>query len=234
MKIIFLNFIKKYKILQLLFIAVIALFTLTSCMWKISFDSITGSGNMITQERDITNFDKIEINSYGRLIIKQESKESLKIEGEENILSKLDTEVINNKLTIKFKKSLNIIPTKELIYYLSVKDLTSLVSNGTVSISGEDLTLKNISIKLNGAEKVTMLGTVEKQKIEINGAGYYDAQGFESKDCTIILNGAGGAAVKVSGTLNASISGAGSIKYIGNPEITQKINGIGKIEKIGE
>jgi len=27
---------------------------------------------------------------------------------------------------------------------------------------------------------------------------------------------------------------AGSIKYIGNPEVNQKINGIGKIEKIGE
>ena len=121
-----------------------------------------------------------------------------------------------------------------MIYYLSVKDLTSLVSNGAVSISGENLTLKNISIKLNGAEKVTMSGTVEKQEIEINGAGYYEASDFTSKDCIVILNGAGGAAVKVSGTLNASISGAGSIKYIGNPEITQKINGIGKIEKIGE
>lgn len=234
MKIRFLNFTKKYKILYFLLITIIVIFALTSCMWRISFDSLTGSGKMTTEQRTVENFDTLEINSYGRLIIKQADKESLKIEGEENILSNLITEVENHKLVIKFKNRLNIIPTKELIYYLTVKDLTSLVSNGAVSINGEDLSLNNLSIKLNGAEKITISGTVEKQVIEINGAGYYDAKNFSSKDCTVILNGAGGAAVKVSDKLDASIAGAGSIQYIGNPEVTQKINGIGKIEKIGE
>lgn len=234
MKIRFLNFTKKYKILYFLLITIIVIFALTSCMWRISFDSLTGSGKMTTEQRTVENFDTLEINSYGRLIIKQADKESLKIEGEENILSNLVTEVENHKLVIKFKNRLNIIPTKELIYYLTVKDLTSLVSNGAVSINGEDLSLNNLSIKLNGAEKITISGTVEKQVIEINGAGYYDAKNFSSKDCTVILNGAGGAAVKVSDKLDASIAGAGSIQYIGNPEVTQKINGIGKIEKIGE
>lgn len=234
MKIRFLNFIKKYKILYFPLITIIIIFTLTSCMWRISFDSLTGSGKMATEQRTVENFDTLEINSYGRLIIKQADKESLKIEGEENILRNLITEVENHKLVIKFKNSLNIIPTKELIYYLTVKDLTSLVSNGAVSINGEELILNNLSIKLNGAEKITISGTVEKQKIEINGAGYYDAKNFSSKDCTVILNGAGGAAVKVSDKLDATISGAGSIQYIGNPEVTEKINGIGKIEKIEE
>jgi hypothetical protein len=235
MKTRLLNSTKKYKILFLLPITVFVLFALTSCMWRVSFDSLTGSGKMTTEQRTVENFDKLEINSYGKLIIKQADKESLKIEGEDNILSNLVTEVENNKLVIKFKNnSLSVISTKELIYYLNVKDLTSLVSNGAVSINAENLTLNNLFVKLNGAEKITISGTVEKQEIEINGAGYYDAKNFSSKDCSVTLNGAGGAAVRVSEKLNASIAGAGSIQYIGNPEITKKINGIGKIEKIGE
>jgi len=226
--------LRKIKFLMILIIVAFLPLVFTSCMWRISFDSLTGSGNVVTEDREVKDFNAVEITGIGKLTIKQGSKESLKLEGEDNILKNIRTEVSNNTLKIEFKSGLNIIPTKDLLFYLTVKDLTSIISSGAAAVNGEGLNLKEISIKLNGAEKIVMSGTVNKQEITINGAGYYDAKDFASKESRVSLNGAGGVTVKVSDTLNATISGAGSIKYIGNPEVIEKINGVGKIEKIGD
>lgn len=148
----------------IIFLTVIVFFCLlfTSCMWRISFDSLTGSGSIVSETRNVRDFSKIEITGMGKLIIKQSDEESLELEGEDNIINKIYAETKSDTLKIGFKNNLNIIPTKDIKFYLVVKDLTSITSNGSVSINGEDLNLKNLTIKLNGAEKVTISGTVEK------------------------------------------------------------------------
>ena len=40
-----------------------------------------------------------------------------------------------------------------------------------------------------------------------------------------------GAVVKVSRELNADISGIGSVEYIGSPQVTQEVSGVGSIKQ---
>jgi hypothetical protein len=43
--------------------------------------------------------------------------------------------------------------------------------------------------------------------------------------------GAGSAVVNVSEVLEAKISGAGSVEYIGDPTVHQEVSGVGRVSK---
>jgi len=52
-------------------------------------------------------------------------------------------------------------------------------------------------------------------------------------DAVVTLSSMGSATVRVSGTLDVTISGSGTVYYIGNPVITSNITGTGSLQKIG-
>ena len=46
------------------------------------------------------------------------------------------------------------------------------------------------------------------------------------------ISGLGSARLQVSESLDTRISGGGSIEYIGDPVVEQKVEGLGKIKKV--
>ncbi|MCL4262951.1 MAG: DUF2807 domain-containing protein [Anaerolineae bacterium] len=48
---------------------------------------------------------------------------------------------------------------------------------------------------------------------------------------TIKSSGAGTAVVQVSDSLDVTIDGLGHVEYIGDPEVTQEINGVGSVRQ---
>ncbi len=114
--------------------------------------------------------------------------------------------------------------------------LTSLKSdnvtidiNGSGSASIPTITTQSLSAKLSGNGALQVGGTTIDQTVSISGSGKYDGEKLTSKTAVIQTTGSGGATVQVIDTLDASISGSGSITYIGNPALTQKSIGSGKV-----
>nr|HPL82330.1 DUF2807 domain-containing protein [Anaerolineaceae bacterium] len=68
----------------------------------------------------------------------------------------------------------------------------------------------------------------------IAGAGTYQMAEVESQDVTIKIEGAGNAEVWAKNTLNMNLEGAYSLDYWGDPQITQKITGVGTIKAHGK
>ena len=50
---------------------------------------------------------------------------------------------------------------------------------------------------------------------------------------TITVGGTGRATIRVSETLDARVSGAGSVAYIGEPSVSQDVSAAGKVTKVG-
>ncbi|HTE23869.1 GIN domain-containing protein [Flavitalea sp.] len=76
---------------------------ISSCKKRIS-----GSGNSITEQRNIGNFSGLESNGSFDVLIVESSTTSLNITGEDNIISELETVVENGTLKIRFRKNLNV------------------------------------------------------------------------------------------------------------------------------
>lgn len=234
------------------FFLLIPLFALlfSSCQTK---EEIEGSGNMVSEERNVSNFTRISFSGSGNLFITQGSDESIKIEGEDNIIPYLATEVNGDHLQIHFKNFnsiKNFKTTKPLNIYVKVKNIQEIHLSGTGTISSKNLdidTLKisvsgsgNVDVDVKGRKIVSVLsgsggfhvnGTVDSQDIWISGSGIYEGFSLESKNANVKISGAGKVFVNVLESLDVRISGNGVVTYMGNPKINQTIAGSGKIEK---
>ena len=112
-------------------ISVLAVFA-ASCKWTIGM--VRGSGDIETEERDVSGFDKVYLEGIGNLIITQGDEESLVIEADDNIILLIKTDVFSHRLTIGFKRGYNFIPISKIKYHLTVIDLDEISLSGAGDI----------------------------------------------------------------------------------------------------
>ena len=218
----------------------------------INVEKVEGSGNVIEETRDVRDFSKVRLAGFGRLHIERGDTESLRIEAEDNFLQYITTEVKDGELDIRWQKNIVATSLKPINFYLTVKTLDTITLDGagdieapdmraetfTVNANGAgnfqlpDLGADTLNVTINGAGNVTVTGEVAEQTIKINGLGNYQARDLWSTTAKVDINAAGSATVRVSDKLDATINGAGSINYYGNPTVSQRVAGLGRINRI--
>jgi hypothetical protein len=226
----------KMRAIQLftLILAVTGAFTLAACAGfpgSPASVSVRSSGNEITESRDVSGFSAINLSGFGELNIAQTGTESLSIKADENFMPYLKTEVRDNTLYIGVIENTNFRSIPDITYTVTVDDLESLEVSGAGSIHVNDLDTSNLEVRVPGAGSIVVDGRVTTQNIDLSGAGSYDGSNLASENATIFSSGAGTATVQVSDDLDVTINGLGSVEYIGNPRVTQDINGLGTVQQ---
>jgi hypothetical protein len=211
-----------------------------------------GSGKVITETRQVSNFDSVVLSGIGDVTLVQGDHEALQIEAEDNVIPHIQTQVQNGTLQISFDHK-TIIPTKPVKFNLTMRTIHSLDSNGASNLTAEkintdkldlgisgtgnidlhDLTADTLSINVSGAGNLTTAGQVSSQKINLSGAGNYNGQDLQSKSADVTITGLGRVVVWATDTLDVTISGTGGVDYYGNPQVTQQISGLGKLNHVG-
>ena len=110
-------------------------------------------------------------------------------------------------------------------------DRLKVSASGATSLKISDLDTKELSVIGSGAIKVELIGRATTQAISISGAGDYRAGELVSDDATVNVSGVGRVVVQAEKTLKIGLSGAGSVEYIGNPKVTQKVSGAGRVKR---
>lgn len=196
---------------------------------------IEGSGKIITETRDVQNFDQILLNGQGNLNIEQGATESLTIKADDNLMPLIRTEVSRSQLVIDFniKPSEAVKPSEAIEYTLTVKDIRALELNGAGNITSGSIDGDILSVSLDGAGNITLAGQLASQVITINGSGSYNGGDLDSQSAIVTIDGAGNATVWAHDNLDAKISGLGNIAYYGSPTVTQSIDGVGTVTGLG-
>jgi len=201
-------------------------------------------------------FTQLVFDVAGDVFIEQGDICKLRIEGEKELVQKIKTEVTEDTLSIVFQsdamglKSLKWIGRESKVqYFITVKSLTGLTLSGvgniqSEKISGETLSLlhsgegriilKNINyqalqVSLEGLGEILLEGEAQTQDLDLSGLGTYKAQDLKTWEANVTVSGAGTAKLWVEETLNASLTGAGSILYKGQPAVEKSTKGLGKI-----
>jgi len=245
----------KKRYLIVLTLLLLTSLSLSAC--RLPFINIVrGSGNVITESREVAGFDEIRLDGAGRLVITQGVTESLDIEAEDNILPELTSDVSGGTLVLGYQDKFwrkSVIPTKEILYTLTVTDLSAITFNGAavlemetletsslaITINGagqvtfEDLTADSVSITINGTGNVSLAGEASNQMIKIDGAGNVRTGDLLTSTTSVEFNGLGNATVWVTEALDVTINGGGTLNYYGSPSVTQDINGAGDINNLG-
>jgi Putative auto-transporter adhesin, head GIN domain len=217
-------------------------------------ERVQGSGDMVSETRDVQGFDRVRFDAFGNLEIVQGEQEGLVIETQPNLLPYLTSEVRGDQLVIEIKPHVSITPLSTIRYQLRVKDLRDLEvsgagfigmnslntdrliinSSGAAGVTISDLLASTLDANLSGTGKITVSGTVDTLQVDVNGAGSFYGAELSSKDADVALSGLGGATVWMTDSLDAQVSGVGSIQYYGNPAVTKKVSGIGSVVNKGD
>lgn len=234
-----------------------------ACAVPFSPRVVRGSGDIVEEVRDVSDFDEILISGAGSVIITQGDRESLTIETDANLLKYIETEVKGGTLEIGFTKGVvfsssgggnALQPTDGITFRISVIDLKAVSVSGAadiemgklkadafrIDLSGagdifvDDLNASRFTVVVSGAGDVQISGKTDTQEIRLSGLGRYQGFNLESRTASVTISGAGGAEVWVGEVLDVVISGAGDVKYYGSPTVNPDISGLGRIQSQGE
>jgi hypothetical protein len=213
-----------------------------------------GSGNVITETRNVGEFTAIEVDYPAQVTVTQGDQVSVKIDAEDNVLPGLKTQIRGNTLEIFYKvedgKRVN--PRNMVQITIVVKDLKDVEFNSAgeltlegitaddldVAISGagnvklNEIDVKNLAVGLSGAGSATASGAAENLKLIISGFGSFNGGELHSKTAAVTLSGAGSVTTWVDEKLDALISGAGSVNYYGTADVTKNISGAGNVKHL--
>lgn len=217
--------LKRYR----LFICLAALSMFVGC--TSNWGGLRGSGISKTESREVSGFSSISSKSVGKVMIKQTEKESLTITADDNILPLLESRVADNVLYLTIAKDTQMNPTKPIEFVVEVKSLESLNIDGVGSIEVKDIQGKRLSVSLDGVGSTTIAGNVDVLDLSLSGVGSFNGEEFKTKQATVRHEGVGSAVVNVSEQLDATLSGVGSVEYIGSPQVRQSTKGVGKVKQ---
>jgi hypothetical protein len=206
---------------------------------------------MARETRDVRDFHAVSLEGIGTLLLQQGDTESLTVEAEARIIDRIETVVENGTLMIRPARS---IKTREPVtYQLTARQIDGIAVAGTGSVQAgplaagqlqmqiggtssvriDNLTGQALDVRMAGSGQVALAGAVDTQTVEMSGTGTYDATNLASRVATVTVQGTGQAVVNVSESLNAVVGGTGRVSYIGNPQVSQNVSGIGSVTKVG-
>ncbi len=190
-----------------------------------------GSDNVTSETRNVSGFDEVELRGIGNLSIRQTGTESLTVEAEEDVLPKIRTEVVDNRLIIGSEPNTSIQTSEPINYELTVKDLRAVKLSGSGDVEAQDINTDKLSTIISGSGAVETSGSADSQEVDISGSGEYRAEDLRSKEAKIDVSGSGSAIVNASETLDAKVSGSGAVEYIGGPTVEKDVSGAGRVSK---
>lgn len=166
------------------------------------------------------------------MTVQQTGKESLKITAEDNILPLLESRVADNVLYLTTRKDASINATRPIDFVVEVKSLESLNIKGVGTVEVKDIQGKRLSISLDGVGSMAIAGSVDVLELTLEGVGSFHGEELKTKQATVRNSGVGSAVVNVSENLDATVSGVGSVEYIGSPQVRESVRGVGTVKKL--
>jgi hypothetical protein len=193
--------------------------------------SVSGSGRVISQTRDVSGFSNVSLEGIGRVVIEQGGTESLTVSGDDNLLHYIETDVRGSTLVLGEKSGVRLSPSQDIVFKVTMRKLNALDISGSGVAQASGLQSAKIKIDISGSGEVSAEGVADDLDINISGSGRFRGGSLKSKRTRVDISGSGSAVVASSETLNAIVSGSGSIEYIGDPQLHQDISGSGSIRK---
>jgi hypothetical protein len=189
--------------------------------------AVKGSGNKVSEDRQVADFHAVS--SKGSIdVVFTSGATSLRLEGDDNILELIETEVEDGVLVISSRVSYA--TRSGLTAYVSAPTLDGVWVKGSGDVSGKGIEGESLEVGVYGSGDIELSGNVQRLKVSVKGSGDVDLDGLSAVDAEVSVMGSGDVNVHVTGQLDASVMGSGDIMYSGGPVVKQSVMGSGDIE----
>jgi hypothetical protein len=219
--------------LRMLIILVVAVL-LAGCAGS----SITGSGNVVTQEEAVTDFDRLDVSHGFQVEVQQGDSFSVVIRADDNLMD--DVQVAKQGNTLKI--GLDPIQSYGIIDATLEADVTMPELSGLDLSGGSHVTIDGFSMsnafsadlsggshlkgevnagdatfEVSGGSWVTLSGSAGNLKANASGGSHAELGDLAVADANADASGGSHITVNPSGTLDADASGGSHVRYLGSP-----------------
>jgi len=197
---------------------------------------LVGSGNLETEDYAFASFTEVEIGSAFEFEVKQSSSYGINITADDNVMDYV--QVSQDGQTLKIR--LGTVPIPRLVTLRASVTMPQLrgltvsgASRGTVSgfnstddldvtVSGAsrvtgDITTGNVEFDVSGASTIQLEGSADNMTATVSGASTCNLADFPVYDADVNISGASTGTINLDGRLDANVSGASTLLYIGDP-----------------
>jgi len=195
------------------------------------FMSTQGSGVSKTEQRDVKEFRRVELEGSARVRITIGQPQQVTITGDDNVVPLIATTVDGDELRIAPKEGYSSKTPLEVT--ITVSSMRGLDLRGSGDVRIEGLNEPEFAVDIRGSGDVTAQGTADTVRATIRGSGNVDLTGVTAKSADAEINGSGDVKVNASESVKASIRGSGDIRYKGDPpKVEKEIAGSRKIRSM--
>ncbi|MEO8794369.1 MAG: head GIN domain-containing protein [Daejeonella sp.] len=244
------------KITGILAIAALLISSTSNLQAKTSIETNSSKRRASTENRQVSGFKGISSSGSYDVKVTMGNTESLKIEGDEELLKEIETVVEDGILKIRTKKHSSNWNWKKgwgkVTVYIHAKSLNNITLSGsgniriegtvkatklTNSVSGSGNIFLNVQAdeyisNISGSGEINIGGNANKAMIKVSGSGSFAGKSFSADIADVKVSGSGNVHIKADKTLNAAVSGSGNIRYSGNPQVSKTKSGSGNISRM--
>ncbi len=212
---------------------------------------LIGSGNLETEEYTFANFTRVEISSAFEFQIRQSSSYSINVTADDNVIDHVQISQDGQTLKIRVGgvPSFRRVTLKASVTMPQLDGLTvSGASSGTVSdfssteavsiaVSGAsrvtgDITAGDIGFDVSGASTIELEGSADNMVAVVSGASRSSLDDFTVNNANVNISGASTGTINLDGRLDANVSGASTLLYVGDPVMgTINVSGASTLSK---
>ncbi|MBC8503922.1 MAG: DUF2807 domain-containing protein [Anaerolineales bacterium] len=234
----------------------VAILSLTLILSACAARIVRGSGDVVSEMRDVSGFDEVDVCCGMELILSQGDEISLEIEAEDNILAEIESRVVGDSLRIEYRDQYpetGYRPTRPIRIYLTIAEIRAVEISGggeldafTIETDSLDLRLsggseaeidsliaEEFNLHISGGGDASVSGQVVEQNIHLSGGSSYEAGNLESSEAGLDVSGGGDAEVWVTDKLVVNASGGSSISYYGELQLTSNTSGGSTVKSLG-
>ncbi|MBZ0232021.1 MAG: DUF2807 domain-containing protein [Deltaproteobacteria bacterium] len=208
-------------------VAVVVSVALVAC--NIAGAGIKGNGKAQTAQRAVPGFRALSVSGAIDVRVVVGGRQSVELRGDENVLPIIRTRVTNDTLVVDSTESYSSKVPLEL--RITVPALEALSASGACRGSIQGITGESFTLDASGATSFELAGATDRLRLDVSGSGTVGARRLVAASATVGVSGAGEIELTATSHLAASVSGAGSIDYWGNPgRVERSVSGAGSIE----
>jgi len=230
----------KKALVAVLAVTVLAAGSLAGCdddFIRINVSGERGSGNLETREMDVSGFTGVEAGPAFEIKIVQSDAYSVAITTDDNLIEEIQVSTRGETLEIGITPGSHDFTTLKAeitmpdLYALDLSAATHCTVSGfsflhdfTVKLSAAsslegDITAGDVEFALSAASRVELRGSAMDAAIEVSGASVAALADFSLSSAKVDLSGASRGTVKLDGRLDADLSGASTLEFIGEPTL---------------
>lgn len=195
-------------------------------------------------------FSSLELDVPARFVISAGNAASARVRGDSEVIDRIVFEQHDDRVRVYVPGSIAI--QGQLVIEIDTVGLKELTVNGSGEVHGHGfigsefslhsvgaaaikltgLDVDKLRVDMQGSGSVELSGRATDERARMAGSGQYRAADLGADKVDIKLEGASDVQVMARERLYVRMSGAGSVRYRGDPKLSTSIDGSGTVERM--